>query len=101
MRDLELEYRLGNMSSRDITYLRGRTGQYGNPSDPNDPGVPIRVKGCSFGWETRMEVVTPGQPTKQIKILCPWLLVESTDPTFEGEIWVRLGDPDIDLEGVD
>lgn len=96
--DMELDYRLGRMSSRDITFLRGRMGRYGGTADPKDPGVPIRILGCSFDWETRMEVTAPGQPTKQIKILCPWLKIESTDPDFPGDIWIRLGDPDLRLD---
>ena len=68
-KNLEFEYRAGNLTSYDITLLRGVRGVYGSDT-------PVRVRGCSLNRETRMEITHPTKPTKKMEVLVPWLLLE-------------------------
>ncbi len=86
--NLEFEYRAGNLTSYDITLLRGVRGVYGSDT-------PVRVRGCSFNRETRMEITHPTKPTKKMEVLVPWLLLEDEGGA---NLWVQLGDSDLDLD---
>lgn len=86
--NLELEYRAGALTSRDITYLRGVRGVYGKDT-------PIRVKGSSFNHETRMEITHPENPTKRMQFIVPWLQIEDESGAT---LWVTLGDSDLELD---
>lgn len=95
MTDLELAYRKGRLSSRDIT-LMSRNKVDGTFRQDDDK-IPIIVRACSFVWERPIEVLRKDGSTKRaIKILTPWIRIQMTTPPYLF-LWCRLSDPGLTL----
>lgn len=92
--DLELAYRSGRMTSRDITLMSNEkvTGVFKEPNR----NIPVVVVGCSFVWEQPYEIVK-GDQTRTVKVLTPWIYIRTVNPPIM-QMPVRLSDRSLELD---